>query len=80
MHIRYLQPLRNSAKKATVKKKDPHSLYPCQPLDPKQNYLDITALIRSLQRTEGEDDCFRTTNFNCQRLDCRWREYCFDKS
>mgnify|MGYP003564576981 FL=1 len=79
MHSRYLQSLRNNAKKAAVEKKDPHSFYPCQPLAPKQNYLDITALIRSLQRAEGEDDCFRTANLNCQHLDCRWREYCFDK-
>jgi hypothetical protein len=80
MHSLYFQPIGHHVKKVAAEKKDPHSFHSYQSLAPKQNYLDITALIRSLQRAEGENDCFRTTNFNCQRSDCRWREYCFDKS
>lgn len=41
-------------------------------------YLDITAMIRSLQRTEGLSDCFRRGVADCGQLRCSWREYCFD--
>jgi hypothetical protein len=80
MHNWDFQTSRNGPKKVTVEEKESHSFYPCQPIASKQNYLDVTALIRSLQRAEGEDDCFRTMNLNCQYIECRWREYCFEKS
>jgi len=38
--------------------------------------IDITALVRSLQRTEGNPDCFRKAKGNCDQLDCAWRPYC----
>jgi hypothetical protein len=79
MHSWDFQSSRNDPKKIAVEKKGPHSFYPCQPITSKKNYLDVTALIRSLQRAEGEDDCFRSMDLKCQRSDCRWREYCFDK-
>jgi hypothetical protein len=37
---------------------------------------DITRLIRSIQRIEGNPDCFRTAVGECDRRDCFWREYC----
>ncbi len=46
----------------------------------KNNFLDITALVRSLQRSEGNIDCFRTGNADCDMLDCAWRMYCLTKS
>lgn len=41
-------------------------------------YLDITAMIRSLQRTEGLSDCFRRGIADCDQLLCSWRQYCLD--
>ena len=46
----------------------------------RKNFLDITALIRSLQRSEGNIDCFRTGKADCDMLDCAWRVYCLTKS
>jgi len=40
------------------------------------NLPDITHLIRSVQRMEGNPDCFGKADWNCDRLDCAWREYC----
>ena len=80
MHSWDLPSSRNNSKKVTAEKKASRSLYLGETLHRKHNYLDVTALIRSLQRAEGENDCFRTSGLKCQRADCRWREYCFDKS
>jgi len=41
-----------------------------------QDFLDITELVRSLQRTEGNEDCFRRGHQNCEQTDCAWRTYC----
>mgnify|MGYP003571956968 CR=1 FL=1 len=41
--------------------------------------LNMTAMIRSLQRTEGLSDCFRRGIADCDQLKCSWRQYCFDK-
>lgn len=38
--------------------------------------IDITALIRSIQRVEGNFDCFRKAKEYCDQLDCYWRPYC----
>ncbi|MBI5005736.1 MAG: SAP domain-containing protein [Nitrosomonadales bacterium] len=41
--------------------------------------LTKTKLIRTLQLVEGNFDCFATaSNFECDRMDCCWREDCFD--
>ncbi len=37
---------------------------------------DLTRLIQSIQRIEGNPDCFGTAVGFCDRLDCRWRGYC----
>ncbi len=48
--------------------------------EPQQrDYVDITAMIRSLQRTEGFTDCFRTGLSDCDQLQCAWRQYCLTK-
>ena len=44
------------------------------------NYPDITHLIRSVQRIEGNPDCFGKSDGNCDRLDCAWRELCLKES
>jgi hypothetical protein len=53
----------------------------CVPLRSQRNpldrrYVDITAMIRSLQRTEGLADCFRSGLGDCEQLECAWRQYC----
>lgn len=45
----------------------------------RQNYLDITGLVRSVQRSEGHSDCFRRDVRDCDQLDCPWRVQCFQK-
>lgn len=40
------------------------------------DFCDLTELIRSLQRLEGNRDCFGTAEHDCKRFDCSWREYC----
>jgi hypothetical protein len=46
----------------------------------RQQYVDVTAMIRSLQRTEGLTDCFRRGLADCDQLECAWRQYCLEKS
>ncbi len=41
-----------------------------------EDFLDLTHLVRSIQRQEGNPDCFRTGRQHCDRLDCAWRNYC----
>jgi len=40
------------------------------------NYADVTALIRSLQRSDGLQACFRTGLSDCDQVACPWRCYC----
>ena len=42
---------------------------------PKIN-VDLTALIRSVQRSEGYSDCFRRNKGHCDQVGCAWRSYC----
>lgn len=41
-----------------------------------RNHVDIITLIRSIQRAEGNPDCFLKGNADCDQLDCAWRPYC----
>jgi hypothetical protein len=43
------------------------------------NFLDRTALVRSVQRSEGNPPCFSTTS-TCDVVDCIWRSYCLGKT
>lgn len=36
----------------------------------------LSLLIRSIQRIEGNPDCFDTSGGFCDRYDCNWRCYC----
>jgi hypothetical protein len=39
--------------------------------------LDLSLLIQSIQRIEGNPDCFGSAAAGyCDRLDCQWRAYC----
>ena len=49
------------------------------------NYEDVpfdkvytSALIRSIQRAEGNPDCFRQAQGCCDQFDCTWRKYCLE--
>jgi hypothetical protein len=44
----------------------------------KRDFVDITALVRSVQRSEGNRDCFRRGQFCCDQMDCIWRKYCLE--
>ena len=57
----------------------PEVLINSKTLKQRKYFLDITALIRSVQRAEGNIDCFKTENADCDRLDCAWRTYCLTK-
>lgn len=47
----------------------------------KRTFLDISALIRSVQHAEGNVECFgMATNGNCDQLACAWRSYCLNRS
>jgi hypothetical protein len=42
-------------------------------------FPDFSRLIQSIQRIEGNPDCFGTAGEVCDRLDCQWRCYCLKK-
>lgn len=44
----------------------------------KRYFLDMTALIRSLQRAEGNVDCYRRDQVDCDQVECAWRPYCLE--
>ncbi|MCD6294919.1 MAG: SAP domain-containing protein [Deltaproteobacteria bacterium] len=47
-------------------------------MDVKNSFLDITELVRSIQRSEGNPDCFLKAEGLCDRTDCVWRQYCLE--
>ena len=46
-------------------------------LNSKRNYVDMVNLIRSIQRAEGNIDCYRRGRQQCDRMKCTWRDHCF---
>jgi hypothetical protein len=75
-------PNRNKAQAPPVLPNGIHGIDPSRILNQKEdslqnrNFLDVTALIRSLQRSEGKIDCFRMGMTDCTHKECPWREYC----
>ena len=47
-----------------------------EPVKNPKGLLDVTELVRSLQRQEGCPDCFRKAQGKCDRMDCFWRPWC----
>jgi hypothetical protein len=45
----------------------------------KKDFSDLIALIRSIQRAEGNPDCFGRPPGDCDQLDCKWRKYCLEE-
>ena len=44
-----------------------------------EDRVDLTHLIRSIQRAEGHSDCFGTAEGQCDIIDCVWRKYCIEE-
>lgn len=44
----------------------------------KKDFSDLTALIRSIQRAEGNLDCFGRPPDDCDQFNCKWRRYCLE--
>jgi hypothetical protein len=42
----------------------------------KSDYVDLGSLIRSIQRVEGNIDCYRTGRQQCEQMNCVWRDHC----
>ena len=42
----------------------------------KPNYVDLVKLIRSIQRAEGNIDCYGNGWQQCERTNCAWRDHC----
>jgi hypothetical protein len=42
----------------------------------KLDYVDLVNLIRSIQRAEGNLDCYRTDRRQCEQMNCVWRDHC----
>lgn len=43
-----------------------------------KSFVDITNLVRSIQRAEGKPDCFRKEQKDCDQFECAWRKYCLE--
>ena len=44
----------------------------------KEGFVDLTKLIRSIQRSEGNPDCFQQGPDPCDQQDCAWRSLCLN--
>ena len=45
----------------------------------KLDYVDLVNLIRSIQRAEGNLDCYRTGRQECEQMNCVWRDHCLEQ-
>jgi len=45
-----------------------------------EDLCDVGRLIRSIQRLEGNPDCFGAGGDDCEQTLCAWREYCIQSS
>ncbi|MEW6673964.1 MAG: SAP domain-containing protein [Thermodesulfobacteriota bacterium] len=43
---------------------------------PVDSRFDLAHLIRSVQRIEGNPDCFGKAHGHCDQANCCWRVYC----
>ena len=42
----------------------------------KLDFVDLVNLVRSIQRAEGNNDCYRSGWQQCDRMSCVWRDHC----
>jgi hypothetical protein len=71
-------PTKPASSKGIRKESTPNCMHPGNDQLSPQRHVDITAMIRSLQRTEGLTDCFRSGLSDCDQLECAWRQYCLE--
>jgi len=45
-----------------------------------KNFPEIKHLIQSIQRIEGNPDCFGKAGGDCDILDCAWHELCLKEA
>ena len=45
-----------------------------------KSFVDITNLVRSIQRAEGKPACFRKEQKDCGQFECAWRKYCLESN
>lgn len=68
----------NASKEHTSRKKMGGASISTSKRGVKKEFLDVTALIRSIQRAEGNPDCFGRVEGHCAQMDCAWRTYCLE--
>ena len=66
-----------SEEKARTKRMSGEQNVPREP-EAKRSFVDITALIRSIQLAEGNPVCFRRAEEYCDQISCSWRTYCLE--
>ena len=42
----------------------------------KPDCVDLVNLVRSIQRAEGNTDCYRSGWQQCDQMSCVWRDHC----
>ena len=42
------------------------------------DYVDLVNLVRSIQRAEGNIDCYRRGRQRCDHVNCVWRDHCLE--
>ncbi len=47
-----------------------------RPVEKLKDLLDVTELVRSVQRREGNPDCYGKAGDSCDQGDCVWRLWC----
>jgi hypothetical protein len=45
----------------------------------KPDFVDLVNLVRSIQRAEGNIDCYRSGWQQCDRINCAWRDHCLNE-
>ena len=76
--IKYQKSLNSTIKVKGVDETATASSYKMRPDFGKKSFLDITTLIRSIQRAEGNTDCFQKGIVDCDQVDCKWRPFCLE--
>ena len=72
------QPVMSASVKHDINTGDPSLPSTHKKGDEEKDFLDITALVRSIQRADGNPDCFRRAEDYCAQLGCDWRKYCLE--
>jgi hypothetical protein len=47
-----------------------------RPANNPEDLLDVTELVRSVQRREGNPDCYGRAGDSCDQRACVWRPWC----